>query len=289
MPWIKLDDGFAINPKITRISMEAECLYVAVLAEVGRQLTDGHVHPSMIHIAVAGRHQNPMDLVDELVNGNLWVANADGWTIPDYLDDNPPAEQVKEKRRKDKERKRAQRLGSVHEPVRTDVHRDSHTDGETSRTRTRVSTDVDTHVVRTPDQPSTVEPIDTELSEHLRDRIQGHTGNRLKIGKAWPTDMSRLRRLGPTELEGDNPKTPNEIRSAIDFVFDHLTTPNAGGFCWANNIHSPSKLREKWLKLETAYQEHQTPRTGQRPATKQPADMAGVDLAFALKEQDPAA
>lgn len=91
------------------------------------------------------------------------------------------------------------------------------------------------------------------LCEALADRItmyRGDPSRRPKITKDWVKDMDLLIRRGPPSWEEPRAINPAVIEKAIAFVFDKCAEPRgSGNFCWAANIQSPRKLREKWEQL----------------------------------------
>jgi hypothetical protein len=107
MAWAKLDDQFVEHPRISRLSDKAFRLHVASICHAARKLTDGHISETDGRVLRAltrtgARH------VDELLETGVWTLNGgDGWMIRDYLDYNPPADEVKEKRKAEAERLRA--------------------------------------------------------------------------------------------------------------------------------------------------------------------------------------
>jgi hypothetical protein len=102
MPWVKLDDGFAENEKVTGLTDRGFRLHVTALCYCGRNLTDGYVGPRTLKIlaAILG-WSNARRWVAELVNAGLWIADDDhdGHKIKDFTEYNPTAEEVKEGRR----------------------------------------------------------------------------------------------------------------------------------------------------------------------------------------------
>lgn len=110
MAWAKLDDQFVEHPRISGLSDKAFRLHVASICHAARKLTDGHISHTDCRVLQAltstrGRH------VDELLKAGVWTENGGtGWVIRDYLDYNPPADVVKERRRRDLERKKTMRI-----------------------------------------------------------------------------------------------------------------------------------------------------------------------------------
>jgi len=99
MTWVKLDDAFATHPKIVPIGPHALALHIWGLCFSARHLTDGFV--SIADLSgfpwVSKRSALIRDL-GRLEDAGLWRAVEGGYVIHDYLDYNPSAAQVKQKR-----------------------------------------------------------------------------------------------------------------------------------------------------------------------------------------------
>jgi hypothetical protein len=103
MPWFRIDDTFADHPKVTGAGNAAVGLWVRCGTYSARFLTDGQV-PEQIARGYGTRRD-----IERLVLARLWVPTDDGYAMPDFLDYNPSAEQVKLARKRDAEKKRRQR------------------------------------------------------------------------------------------------------------------------------------------------------------------------------------
>jgi hypothetical protein len=103
------------------------------------------------------------------------------------------------------------------------------------------------------DAPTTLDlGPDISLCEHLARRIATHAESPTpRVTPAWLKAMRLLRESGPPDWPNAPIPVPT-IHSAIDFVFDELSEPGPSGFCWANQIQSPTSLRAKWPKLALA-------------------------------------
>jgi hypothetical protein len=88
--WVKLDDGMPDNLKVGPLSDRAFRLHITALCFCGQQLTDGQVPTWWIE----RRGADPKELVD----AELWTANAGGWEIHDFLVYNPSRAEVQGKR-----------------------------------------------------------------------------------------------------------------------------------------------------------------------------------------------
>lgn len=92
--WVRLDVGFARNPKVLELVSEgpagyrAALVYVCSLGYCGEQGSDGYIpRHALIHI-----HGRPKD-ADLLVTHRLWQANGTGWHIRDWAEFQPTSEE----------------------------------------------------------------------------------------------------------------------------------------------------------------------------------------------------
>src|SRR5690242_3217702 len=109
MPWLRLDDGFAENPKLAACSERARWLHVVALCYCSRNLTDGHLDARAVKVVTAIVDRPCRTAVKQLVAEKLWHDEGAGcYRINDFLEWNPDAETVKRLR---KERQEAGRRG----------------------------------------------------------------------------------------------------------------------------------------------------------------------------------
>lgn len=97
MAWVKLDDQFYMNPKVLAAGPQAVALHIAAMCWVGGQLTDGAIPRTTLPLLL-GQAGVGARTVDRLVAEGLWEPTASGWTIHNWLEWNPPAEQVRAER-----------------------------------------------------------------------------------------------------------------------------------------------------------------------------------------------
>lgn len=105
LPWVRLDTGFAQNPKILHLiedkKWQAVVVYVASLGYSGQHGTDGFIPNSAIpFLHGTKKHAN------DLVNVSLWVGRPGGFDINGWNDFQPSDEEIK--RRSDRARKAAE-------------------------------------------------------------------------------------------------------------------------------------------------------------------------------------
>lgn len=92
MPWFRIEDNFHQHPKVMEAGNAAVGLWVRCGTYSASYLTDGHVPAG-----VAASYGKPKE-VEALLSSRLWVENANGFLMPDYLEYNPSAEQVRAER-----------------------------------------------------------------------------------------------------------------------------------------------------------------------------------------------
>lgn len=114
MSYLALDDRFPDNPKIIGLSDRAFRLHVVALCYCAAHLTDGFVPVSAKLWGELGSNRRQ---TCPLVSAGLWAEVEGGYMIHDYLEWNASAAQIKDKRRRDRERKRnASYQGSARNP-----------------------------------------------------------------------------------------------------------------------------------------------------------------------------
>lgn len=83
MAWVKVDDTFPDHPKAVGLPLDAAGLWLCGLCYANRQRTDGHVPRGVAARFGAGAADAA---VRALVDAGLWIEDAAGWRIHDYLD-----------------------------------------------------------------------------------------------------------------------------------------------------------------------------------------------------------
>lgn len=105
MTWLRIEDGFVEHPKISDLSDRAFRLHMAGLCYCARNLTDGLLTVRATKVVCALANASRRQLV-ELRDAGLWLPEGEGWLIRDYLEYNPPAEEVKRRRSESAARQR---------------------------------------------------------------------------------------------------------------------------------------------------------------------------------------
>ena len=116
MSWLRIDDGFVEHERIDPLTDRSFRLHVAALCHCARNLTDGYVSDKNVKVLRVRANNATAKHVAELVDAGVWVPVEDGYVIRDYLDYNPPADKVREERRR-----AAERMRSVRANVRANV------------------------------------------------------------------------------------------------------------------------------------------------------------------------
>lgn len=97
MTWVKLDDAFFRNPKVTAVPPLARLLYVASLCHCADSLSDGEVCERdlpMLHLQAGSAPKH----VAKLVENGLWIEHETSYWIPDFLAYNPSRKTVLDQR-----------------------------------------------------------------------------------------------------------------------------------------------------------------------------------------------
>lgn len=97
MTWVKLDDAFFRNPKVTAVHPLGRLLYMAGLCHCADTLSDGEIASRdlpllFVQTSATAKH------VGQLVDAALWLRHGDSYWVPDYLAYNPSREHVLKQR-----------------------------------------------------------------------------------------------------------------------------------------------------------------------------------------------
>jgi hypothetical protein len=107
MSWVRLDDGFADHPKVISIGKTALALHVWAICYSARHLTDGRIDLGVPSGCPWVSKRSALEgALGRLVGAGLWKPVDGGFEINDYLDYNPSAAKVREKRATAAERQR---------------------------------------------------------------------------------------------------------------------------------------------------------------------------------------
>lgn len=91
--WVRLDDNFAENIKIARLSNDALAVWVIGLAYCNRGLTDGYI-PRQVALGQLRLCPDIAATVAELEHVGVWDAEGDGWRVHDFFDYQPSKAEV---------------------------------------------------------------------------------------------------------------------------------------------------------------------------------------------------
>jgi hypothetical protein len=100
MPWFRVEDSFHQHPKVLRAGNAAIGLWVRCGTWSAQYLTDGFIPAN-----IAATYGRPRE-IRQLVTARLWSEQEGGFVMCDYLEYNPSASDVKQRRKEDAERKR---------------------------------------------------------------------------------------------------------------------------------------------------------------------------------------
>lgn len=111
MPWFRLEDSFYDNPKVRRAGNAAVGLWVRCATYSARQLTDGRIPAYVV------REMGKPTEIAAATRSGLWLPDDEEYVMPDYLEYNPSASHIKQRRKRDAERKREEREKAGRDPV----------------------------------------------------------------------------------------------------------------------------------------------------------------------------
>lgn len=115
MTWSRLDDRFGTHRKVSRAWKRDRAsigLYAMALTYTSSHELDGHIDPEWVEskLPKPGERRRA---VDALVSAGLWEENSEGWIVHDFLDYNPSAAELREKRAAEAARKAAARAAKL--------------------------------------------------------------------------------------------------------------------------------------------------------------------------------
>lgn len=115
--WVKLDDNISDHPKFFDAGRHlgrhgiarAFAVYVAGIAYANKHLTDGFLSESVVKSFKIDRNPCEIGEVLAFTDVGLWEPVVGGWRIHDFHHHNPKAQDIKDKRAADRDRKRRER------------------------------------------------------------------------------------------------------------------------------------------------------------------------------------
>lgn len=111
MSWAKFDDQYPDHPKIVEVGPLGLALHAAATCYCARYLTNGFVPTAMMNrlvsfdgISINNNAVTNKEITDKLIQVGLIEIVPGGYLVHDYLEYNPPAEQVKAERERNRAR-----------------------------------------------------------------------------------------------------------------------------------------------------------------------------------------
>jgi hypothetical protein len=108
--WLRLDDSYPEHPKLASLTDSAFRAHVRCMAYCARHLTDGYVPASVVR-EYAGSVLGELTATPRIGSSSLLEECDGGFMVHDYLDYNPTREKVLADRKREADRKAAQRHG----------------------------------------------------------------------------------------------------------------------------------------------------------------------------------
>lgn len=117
MSWVKLDDAFFTNPKVTAVHPLGRLLYMAGLCYSAAGMTDGRITKGALPLLLVQSGAKKSSVAD-LVEAGLWIERDNGWEVHDFLRFNPSKEQVLAERRSGSRRQALHNDGELKHLIR---------------------------------------------------------------------------------------------------------------------------------------------------------------------------
>lgn len=261
--WFRVDCGFWDDPKMLAAGRDGRDLFLVATAWCASNLTDGHIPADALPIiaAKAGvEYSEALDAVEKLVTTGAWTDLKDGWLVTRYVTWQTTRSEVEAKRAQTRERvarwRAQQRRGDL-EAVTSEDAVTRYPNGDalrdalvTPRRSKKVEEEVPTG---TPTSRGRKRPISAEadkLARLLMDRHHEFMGT-------TPTNPSHATRraiqdlldIGPPNAKPGGQVTPERIEQMVDLLHTK-GREEWRGTCWAEQVQSGVKLREKWTFFE---------------------------------------
>jgi hypothetical protein len=128
--WVKVDDKFSEHPKVVEAGRHLGtygrgrvlAVWLAAMCYCNRNYTDGFFDEATARTWTL-YDKRPLDVALVMADAKLLRRVEGGFKFHDYEDYQPSADEVKAKKKKDRDRKRTERLSKlgVHQSVREDV------------------------------------------------------------------------------------------------------------------------------------------------------------------------
>lgn len=147
MSWFRLDDGFALHPKVITAGNAAVGLWVRAACWSAAQLTDGRIPDAVARTLGTAKEAKALEAA------GLWRKDGNDWIIPDWLQYQPSAAQVREQQRaKSEAKQRAGRLGGIRSgEARTKQARSNdEAEGQAGRQAERKQNEAPSHPIPSP-------------------------------------------------------------------------------------------------------------------------------------------
>lgn len=283
-----VDCDLCSDPRIIEAGRDAKDLFVAALCYCGKHDTDGRVNvKTLARLAVDAMMTEPaaIEAAAALVGQGLWTDTPTGWVVTRYLSwqrsrSNAEAaeERVTKKRANNRERQARWKASEDVDPLTSEnVDRAAARNGpgnalpnasaDVSRNaQEKKREEVKRSMSRKADRPPVTGDA-KRLAQLLLDRYFELKPNstRVEVSNASKRGIQDLLDLGPPGAKQGIPV--ERVEHMIELLHTRGREPWPGkGTCWAEQVRSGEKLREKWTDFEGKWMNEQMPDRDKRPA-----------------------
>lgn len=113
--WVKVYNSMPQHPKFVKAGPQAGWLFVCALCYCNEHLTDGFVSRHVLAVVAPGL-RSVRAAAAQLVSAQLWHEVDGGWQIHDYEEHQRNADEIRDRREKDRQRKADFRKDSTRSP-----------------------------------------------------------------------------------------------------------------------------------------------------------------------------
>lgn len=294
--WVFVDCGLWEDPRIIEAGRDGKDLFLAALGYCGANLTDGFVSAKALPVLAVKAMMSleaAMDAADALVEQKLWTDAKGGWCVTRYMNWQRTRAEAEAERdrliaRRAKGRERIARWREEQAaPTVTseDASVTRHTGNALQHAlpnaieESREEVSIDAPAAKQRRAPRAITPDARRLAKLLLDRWFEINPNatRIEVSNASKGGIQDLLDLGPPNAKQGVPV--ERVKEMIELLHTRGREPWPGkGTCWAQQVRSGEKLREKWTDFEGKWMNGQTAGPDRRPA---PNGYVRAGLSFA--------
>lgn len=115
--WTPLATSFFTDPKVRQLGRDGALLFLAGLCHCQHHVTDGFIAQEVVPVLAVQAWVKP-GVAEVVAQSGMWVPVLGGWRVAAWSEWNRPADEIEERKRRDRERKSKRRSADVPRTVR---------------------------------------------------------------------------------------------------------------------------------------------------------------------------